>query len=67
MGRIDERLRELGIELPPVFPPAGNYLGCLLEGGLLSVGGHGPISGDRMITGKVGRDLDLDRRARRPA
>jgi hypothetical protein len=28
---IDQRLQELGIELPPVFPPAGNYLGCVVE------------------------------------
>ena len=29
-GMIAERLVELGIELPPVFPPAGNYLGCVV-------------------------------------
>jgi enamine deaminase RidA (YjgF/YER057c/UK114 family) len=60
MGRIDARLAGLGIELPPVFPPAGNYLGAVIEGDLVHVGGHGPIAGDRVITGKVGRDVTLE-------
>ena len=61
MGRIDDRLVELGIELPAVFPPAGNYDGCVVDGDLVYVGGHGPVAGDLVITGKVGRDVDLDR------
>ncbi len=60
MGRIDGRLAELGIELPPVFPPAGNYLGAVVEGGLAYVGGHGPIAGDRTVIGKVGADVSLE-------
>ena len=60
MGRIDDRLAELGIELPDVFPPAGNYVGCVVEGGLVHVGGHGPVAGDRVVTGKVGRDVTLE-------
>ena len=55
-----ERMHELGIALPPVFPPAGNYLGCVVDGDLVWVGGHGPVDGERMITGKVGADLDLE-------
>lgn len=57
---IDERLAELGITLPPVFPPAGNYLGCVVDGGLAYAGGHGPIDGGTMIRGKVGADLTLE-------
>jgi enamine deaminase RidA (YjgF/YER057c/UK114 family) len=56
---IDERLAELGIVLPPVFPPAGNYLGCVIDDGLVFVSGHGPISGDTIIRGKVGADLTV--------
>lgn len=56
---IAERLRELGIVLPAPFPPAGNYLACTVDDGLLYVGGHGPIDGDRVIRGKLGRDLTL--------
>ena len=57
---IDQRLQELGIKLPPVFPPAGNYLGCVVDGGLVYAGGHGPINGETIIRGKVGRDLSLE-------
>lgn len=57
---IDDRLAELGIVLPPPMPPAGNYLGCVVDGDIVHVGGHGPVDGATMITGKVGRDLSLE-------
>ncbi len=55
-----ERLKELGIVLPQVFPPAGNYLACVVDDGLVYVGGHGPIDGGHIIRGKVGGDLSLE-------
>jgi enamine deaminase RidA (YjgF/YER057c/UK114 family) len=57
---IADRLRELGIELPPPFPPAGNYVACVIDDGLVHVSGHGPISGDQVVRGKVGADLTLE-------
>jgi enamine deaminase RidA (YjgF/YER057c/UK114 family) len=66
MGRIDDRLAALGIELPSPFPPAGSYVACVLERGLLHVGGHGPVAGPEVITGKVGEQVDLET-ARRAA
>jgi enamine deaminase RidA (YjgF/YER057c/UK114 family) len=57
---IAERLLELGFVLPPVFPPAGNYLGCIIDDGLLYVGGHGPIDQEHVVRGKVGGDLSLE-------
>ena len=67
MSRIQSRLSELGIVLPPLFPPAANYLACSQLGSALYVGGHGPINGDEMVVGKVGADLTLEegRRAAR--
>jgi enamine deaminase RidA (YjgF/YER057c/UK114 family) len=64
---IAERLESLGIVLPPVFPPAGNYLGCVVDNQVVYVGGHGPIAGSDTVIGKVGGDLTLDdgRRAAR--
>jgi enamine deaminase RidA (YjgF/YER057c/UK114 family) len=64
---IADRLVELGIVLPPVFPPAGNYLGCVVQDDLVHVGGHGPIDGNKSVRGKVGSQLSLDdaRRAAR--
>ena len=47
---VRERLEELGLRLPPVFPPAANYLGCVVDGDLVHVGGHGPINGDLDIS-----------------
>jgi enamine deaminase RidA (YjgF/YER057c/UK114 family) len=64
---IADRLDSLGIELPKVFPPAGNYLGCVVDNDLVYVGGHGPIAGSDTVVGKVGGDLTLEdgRRAAR--
>ena len=57
---ITERLASLGIVLPPVFPPAANYLACVIDGDLVYVGGHGSIAGAEVMRGKVGSDLSLD-------
>lgn len=64
---IAERLQALGIELPAVFPPAGNYVGCVIVGDMVHVGGHGPTDGHDVVRGKVGADLSLEdgRRAAR--
>lgn len=53
------RLAELGIVLPPVMPPAGSYVGCVVVDGYVHVGGHGPVNGQEIVRGKVGADLDL--------
>jgi enamine deaminase RidA (YjgF/YER057c/UK114 family) len=57
---IAERLTQLGLTLPPVFPPAGNYVGCVVVDDIVYVGGHGPVDGDNVIRGKVGTDVSLD-------
>lgn len=57
---IAERLEQLGIELPRLSPPAGNYLGCVVDNGLVYVGGHGPVDGAVLVRGKVGKDLTLE-------
>jgi enamine deaminase RidA (YjgF/YER057c/UK114 family) len=56
---IAERLRELGLTLPPVFAPVGSYVGCVVDGDLVHAGGHGPVAGGEIVVGKVGRDIDL--------
>jgi enamine deaminase RidA (YjgF/YER057c/UK114 family) len=57
---IRKRLDELGIVLPPAFPPVGNYLACVVDGRLVHVSGHGPTAGEEVVTGKVGADLTLE-------
>jgi enamine deaminase RidA (YjgF/YER057c/UK114 family) len=60
VSRVAERLAELGIVLPPVFPPVGTYLACSRSGDLLFVGGHGPTDGTTTVIGKVGGDLTAE-------
>lgn len=57
---IAQRLESLGLVLPPVMPPAGNYVGCVVDNDIVYAGGHGPVAGDTIIRGKVGADLTLD-------
>jgi enamine deaminase RidA (YjgF/YER057c/UK114 family) len=52
------RLSELGIELPPVPPPAGNYVHAVRTGNLLYLAGKGPIDGN--ARGKVGADVSTE-------
>ena len=53
---IAERLDELGIELPPVPAPAGNYVHAVRTGNLLYLSGKGPGT----VVGKVGGDIPLE-------
>jgi enamine deaminase RidA (YjgF/YER057c/UK114 family) len=57
---IAERIAELGLVLPPVFAPAGSYLGCVIDDGVAYVGGHGPINGRDVIRGKVGGTVTFE-------
>ena len=60
MTSAESRITELGIVLPPAFPPVGSYASCARTGDLLFVGGHGPTDADRTIVGKVGTDLTIE-------
>lgn len=59
-GRIDARLRELGITLPAAPAPAANYIPFVRTGDQLFVSGQ--ISQDETgpLTGKVGADVSVD-------
>lgn len=57
----EQRLVELGIELPEVSPPVANYVNAVQTGKLLFLAGKGPRKSDgSYITGKVGSDLTLE-------
>jgi enamine deaminase RidA (YjgF/YER057c/UK114 family) len=61
MGRIDQRLDELGLALPAPFPPAGRYVPAVRVGDLVFLSGTGPVRADgSIVLGKVGHDLDLE-------
>jgi enamine deaminase RidA (YjgF/YER057c/UK114 family) len=58
---FDQRLAELGIELPEPSPAMGSYVGAVTSGSLLFVSGKGPMRADgSFVTGKVGDTVDLD-------
>jgi enamine deaminase RidA (YjgF/YER057c/UK114 family) len=64
---VDRRLRDLGIELPDLMGPGGNYLPAMAAGDLLFLSGMGPVRADgSLVTGKVG-DGGLDLAAAREA
>jgi enamine deaminase RidA (YjgF/YER057c/UK114 family) len=56
----EQRLTEIGIELPPVNPAVGSYVGAVTVGDVVFVSGHGPYrDGEFVYTGKLGRDVDV--------
>lgn len=56
-----ERLEQLGLALPPLPTPIGNYVPAVLEGSLLFLSGQGPREADgRFHTGKVGLDVSVE-------
>jgi enamine deaminase RidA (YjgF/YER057c/UK114 family) len=61
MSAIDERLRELGIELAAPRPPAGAYAPVVTDGGLAYVSGVVAIeNGEIAYAGIVGSELSLE-------
>ena len=65
MASVNDRLTELGIELPaPPAAPAGVNLPfefVSVHDGLAYVSGHGPFDGDRLlVTGSVGGEVSVE-------
>ncbi|MGF9691203.1 RidA family protein [Rhizobium sp. 0TCS1.26] len=57
---IEDRLKELGIELPVAAAPAANYLPYTLSGNTLYISGQLPMEGGKVaVTGLVGSDVDV--------
>ena len=57
----EQRVKDLGIELPPAPKPIGNYIAGVRVGNLLFMSGCGPRRNDgRLITGKLGSDLSVE-------
>jgi enamine deaminase RidA (YjgF/YER057c/UK114 family) len=57
----EEKLRSLGLELPPAVNPTARYVPGVKVGNLLFVSGHGPAKdGKIQYIGKLGRELDIE-------
>jgi enamine deaminase RidA (YjgF/YER057c/UK114 family) len=66
-GKIEQKLREKGLELPaPMQVPPGLILPfswCKVIGNRVTLSGHLPLSSDGSlwpVTGKVGKDVDIE-------
>src|SRR5437879_6243261 len=60
MGRIDDRLRELGIILPPPRAPLANYVPARRVGNLVYTAGQVSGTTQQEFKGKLGAELSVD-------
>ena len=69
MGTPDDKIAQMGLELPPLQQPVANYVPAVQPGNLLFLAGAGPAvpPGGKMLTGKLGRDLSVDEATRQLA
>jgi enamine deaminase RidA (YjgF/YER057c/UK114 family) len=57
----EKRVKEMGLDLPPIPKPVGNYVGGVRTGNLLFMSGCGPRRNDgSAITGKLGDTLTIE-------
>lgn len=60
-GRVEGRLKSLGLVLPDAPAPVANYVPCHIVGGLLFVSGQISKAGDgRVVTGKLGAGVSVE-------
>lgn len=57
----DQRLKDLGFELPPAPKPVGVYKPIMVVGNMAYLSGHGPLKPDKtIITGRLGDSMDVE-------
>lgn len=60
----EERLKDLGLTLPPAPAPVGSYVPCVRTGQLVFTSGQLPMRDGKLAAiGKVGRDLSIEQAA----
>jgi len=60
-GRVDDRLKELGIELPQPSKPGANYVPTVRAGDLVFITGQlAQWNGERRFIGKLGREFGVE-------
>ena len=60
MGKIDDRMRELGLSLPPPRAPLANYLPARRVGNLVYTAGQVSGTAEREMKGKLGAELTVE-------
>ncbi|MCV0384537.1 MAG: RidA family protein [Erythrobacter sp.] len=58
---IAQRLTDLGIELPKAAAPVASYQPLVVHGDMAYLSGQLPFIDGELVTGKLGKDVDLDR------
>ncbi len=59
--KIEKRLEELGIELPPPATPVANYVTTVQTGNLVFTSGHGPGTGEgKIYKSQLGTDASVE-------
>ncbi len=57
----DEKLKNLGIDLPTPTNPVANYVKFVRTGNLIFLSGHGPSNAEgKYTTGKLGKELSIE-------
>jgi enamine deaminase RidA (YjgF/YER057c/UK114 family) len=65
MPSIDDRLKELGLELPAVTAPVATYVNAVRAGDLMFLSGKVPVDASgNFLKGKVGADVTTEEAAR---
>lgn len=60
-GKIDARLKELGIELPQASAPVANYVPYTIAGNLVLISGQVTLWGGKVeYIGKLGREIGIE-------
>lgn len=60
MSVIEERLAQAGLTLPEPAAPVASYVPAREAGGLLYVSGQLPIVAGKIVTGRLGKDRDVE-------
>ena len=62
LGRVDKKLEEMGITLPPPAAPIANYVPAVRTGNLLFLAGAGPALGPdgAMPRGRLGENVSVE-------
>src|SRR6185437_9036346 len=61
MARIEDRLKDLGIELPAPPRPVASYVPYVISGRLVSISGQIPLGSDGPVyLGKLGEGISLE-------
>ncbi|WP_226779771.1 RidA family protein [Oceaniglobus trochenteri] len=60
MGQIENRLAELGVNLPDAPAPAANYVPYVVDGNTVYVSGQISQDANGLITGKLGDGVSIE-------